>query len=212
MKSILDFIYNGSTNVQENQLTQFLVTANDLKIRGLVETSKLQADKISQSLDIGTTKEEVDSDDDADDDGQIMIPDSEPEVAETHMITPEGFNAAVDESIHDDLGPDYGPPLVESPAAALRAHVTPDNKYKREKLMSPQFATPFSCTICGKSFAYKHVLENHVETHLDNAYPCDICNKIFKTRNSLKSHLSQRHRPAAANNSISYKTEPHPNI
>ena len=34
MNSILDFIYFGSTNVQENQLTTFLVTANELKILG----------------------------------------------------------------------------------------------------------------------------------------------------------------------------------
>ena len=69
------------------------------------------------------------------------------------------------------------------------------NQNERMMFGSPMLAA-FSCTVCGKSFAYKHVLENHIETHMDNAYPCDICNKIFKTRNSLKSHLSQKHRNA----------------
>ena len=40
MKSILDFIYYGQTNVNENQLSVFLQSANDLKICGLVENNK----------------------------------------------------------------------------------------------------------------------------------------------------------------------------
>merc|ERR1712098_644120 len=42
-------IYFGSTNVQENQLTTFLVTANELKILGLVETSNLQKNNVNHS-------------------------------------------------------------------------------------------------------------------------------------------------------------------
>merc|ERR1712243_173809 len=49
MNTILDFIDFGSTNVQENQLTTFLVTANELKILGLVETSNLQKKNVNHS-------------------------------------------------------------------------------------------------------------------------------------------------------------------
>ena len=141
MESILDFIYIGSTTVDEDDLTNFLETAQDLKINGLIDpkersSSQPETDNnyyISDSLVVGEQNTE----------GQVEV--------ETSKA------------------------LVSTPVS----RVTP---------------SLFSCTVCGKSFSYKHVLENHIETHMDNSYNCEICHKIFKTKNSLKSHLSQRHR------------------
>lgn len=53
----------------------------------------------------------------------------------------------------------------------------------------------FECQLCGKVSRMKHVIMNHIETHLNGiVYECTLCNKSFKTRNSLSVHKSIYHR------------------
>jgi len=186
MKSILDFIYFGSTNVQENQLTTFLVTANDLKILGLVETSKRQKSNFDQNQ--GNSKNNSNEVND-----HITINDAEEDIADQEAVDTGMFGS---DFVDCSKTPTTVSKVEKKEEVEMMGALTPIfNQNERMMFGSPMLAA-FSCTVCGKSFAYKHVLENHIETHMDNAYPCDICNKIFKTRNSLKSHLSQKHRNA----------------
>ena len=190
MNSILDFIYHGSTNVHENQLTTFLETANDLKIRGLVETSKLQRIEAAPDNEEQSTRRRSRSRS-----GNSIKKESPSSPLNNDLgMTDDSSmdHVEIDESemVDDPIDPTYG--------QDTSSHQTPD---KRMSLIHPgqtvaKTLSPYmhKCTVCGKSFSYKHVLENHIETHFNNAYPCDVCQKIFKTRNSLKSHLSQKHR------------------
>ena len=195
MKSILDFIYHGSTNVNENQLTTFLEAANDLKIRGLVETSQLHAERFpkddsqTQSELLKTSSGKYDDIAEDEPSDHILIDEDELKI--------EANNANIQ---------DMGSSSRES------TMVSPNNSTPQRRRMKPGLYTAnivatlgqtweptwntnsHTCKVCGKSFAYKHVLENHIETHMDCSYPCDECHKIFKTRNSLKSHISQKHR------------------
>ena len=205
MKSILDFIYYGQTNVNENQLSSFLQSANDLKICGLVETEK----RGHLSRYLKKNSEEV----------GLREPEAQPEpVGEDNILTNLEIKSEItNESPPPNLITDVDP-LIDSDDKKMEPGKAKNyssdisdidvNKYldkvtyqqRLEKMEKRNFATQntwpctFSCTICGKAFNYKHVLENHIETHMDNSYPCEICQKHFKTRNSLKSHLSQRHR------------------
>ena len=148
MESILSFIYYGSTDVNEDELTTFLEIAKDLKINGLID---------------GKEKSEIKSESNVNDYSSCLLV-----VDETNIsLDPEAA----------------GSNTVSQP-------------WPRVKPERSQGSGQFTCTLCGKSFSYKHVLENHIETHMDNgnAYNCELCNKFFKTKNSLKSHLSQRHR------------------
>ena len=52
----------------------------------------------------------------------------------------------------------------------------------------------FICKECGKVFAKKQILANHIEIHMNIKHDCGLCGKSFKTKNSLKSHVSQRHK------------------
>ena len=204
MKSILDFIYHGSTNVHENQLTAFLETAHDLKIRGLVEPSKVHQ---VQKLD------RIENDDDMDhveiDENELIsdvdVPNVDEEIAvsEYDMKGPPPVPKIETNSIEDrsKFSQLRTPPKKKlqssfqfnSPESKRMKFVYGESFHQESStIMTPPAV--FGCKVCGKSFSYKHVLENHIETHMDNEYPCDVCNKIFKTRNSLKSHLSQKHR------------------
>lgn len=199
MNSILDFIYHGSTNVHENQLTTFLETANDLKIRGLVETSKLQ--RLEAASDSTQEQSARTRNRSRSQSGNSIKRESPSPLNADLAMTDDSSYAAeeldhveIDENelVDDPIDPNFGQ------TGKTSSHQTPD---KRMSLYHPDQTVKSSispykhnCTVCGKSFSYRHVLENHIETHYNNAYPCDVCQKIFKTRNSLKSHLSQKHR------------------
>lgn len=197
MKSILDFIYFGQTNVNENQLSSFLQSANDLKICGLVDTNKRGhlARHIKKNSDNSDLKE-VETESGPQD---KLLTDLE--------IKSETFNESPPPNMitEVDIGVDpLNHPDVRKQIKAQNYRSDSDvNQYlekvicqqRLEKIEKRQSGiASFCCTICGKAFGYKHVLENHIETHTDNSYSCEICQKTFKTRNSLKSHLSQKHR------------------
>lgn len=56
---------------------------------------------------------------------------------------------------------------------------------------------PFSCEVCGKAYAQKVSLENHISSshtgkkkvHLVKPYPCEICGKGFTQKGNMKTHM-----------------------
>lgn len=49
---------------------------------------------------------------------------------------------------------------------------------------------PFKCTVCGKEFGYKHVLQNHERTHTgEKPFVCSVCKKCFTRDHHLKTHV-----------------------
>ena len=191
MKSILDFIYYGQTNVNENQLSVFLQSANDLKICGLVENNK--RGNLTRHLKKNSdNSEEAVTESDPLTDLEIKS-ETDNESPPPNMITE--VDIGVDPLNHPDERKRIKAQNYTSDSDVnqyLEKVICQQRLEKMEKRQSG--IASFCCTICGKAFGYKHVLENHIETHSDNSYPCEICQKTFKTRNSLKSHLSQKHR------------------
>ena len=52
------------------------------------------------------------------------------------------------------------------------------------------------CDVCGKSFATKGKVKEHMATHNDKPdprYQCHICNKFLKQENSFRKHMVNTH-------------------
>ena len=51
-----------------------------------------------------------------------------------------------------------------------------------------------SCEVCGKQFAWKIHLTNHMKAHSNNKdVVCDLCGKAFVEKNSLAKHHVRMH-------------------
>ena len=52
----------------------------------------------------------------------------------------------------------------------------------------------WECKVCGRSFARKDHLKQHVETHLEGvSFDCPMCEKTFRSRNALAIHKHRNH-------------------
>uniref|UniRef100_A0A2R5LIB8 Putative c2h2-type zn-finger protein n=1 Tax=Ornithodoros turicata TaxID=34597 RepID=A0A2R5LIB8_9ACAR len=48
----------------------------------------------------------------------------------------------------------------------------------------------FLCSVCNRSFGYKHVLQNHERTHTgEKPFECKVCQKRFTRDHHLKTHM-----------------------
>lgn len=54
----------------------------------------------------------------------------------------------------------------------------------------PNIKLPFSCNLCGKSFAKQMYLENHARGHMEKLHKCKHCDKAFVRISLLKRHLT----------------------
>lgn len=49
---------------------------------------------------------------------------------------------------------------------------------------------PFTCGLCGKSFAYNHVLKLHEKVHLvERLYKCNLCAETYTSKKTLDKHI-----------------------
>jgi len=55
----------------------------------------------------------------------------------------------------------------------------------------------FCCEVCGKEFASKNKVKEHMSTHndaQDPKYQCPICHKFMKQSNSYRKHMVNVHK------------------
>ena len=174
---IVDYVYQGSVDVMQEDLDEFLNIAKDLKIKGLTERQPEQESVLHQEQDVlEDLQDELHLEERADsqwvdpvDDCLVNSNDFEEDFHENQIRT---------ESIVESK-------MVDDASINLEARI--DEKIERKN-------GNLRCTVCGKISQNKHVLRNHIETHLGISHPCSSCGKYYKTTNSLRKHISTSRR------------------
>ena len=179
--SILDFLYTGEANVQQDDLDSFLAIAEEIKLRGLAgETSRdvkeheepkhFEKVKMSKELFTSTTG------------NKELAPNANAFTNPfTSLAIPSkyGFNPdALDDQVKSMM--ERGQKMI--PGGTNRKGM-------------PKQATSFVCKVCGKE-GLQHQIKNHIEAkHLEGVFvPCDYCDMTSSSRVSLAMHKRKFHK------------------
>ena len=177
LKSIMDFIYTGEVEIAENDLSELLEIAFELKIKGLSNRRFPKNEPKEQQTQHVKPKNENTN------------------TAENNHL----------DSIEEDLGNFFG--LNESKSVQLENQNPTELKDQTgtsvdlqvESLMVSSYdslsgKTLWKCAQCDYSPKHKNTLKEHVETHIQGIQKeCALCEKTFSTTNSLRVHKIRTH-------------------
>ena len=166
MENILNYIYYGEVNINQDDLDRFLNTAQRLKLEGL----------ISQDGETGIKRQN-------DDDYQVDIEEDscEQEIINVKEVPGNGQLNYLKRKIIIDSA-EYG--SIEELDAKIMEHVEKDDNGK------------WKCTICEKTkFKCQRDAREHLEIHFDGlSFPCPDCDAKPKSRKGLRLHIARNHR------------------
>jgi len=217
LASIIDFIYYGEVNIYQEDLNEFLTTAEDLQIKGL--TGKIPTQARSDSIEgykskniINTTmgknfqqkpayiKKECNILDASEETKDYALDRLDMSEQFTDVNTYEESNGSV---IYDIGSIDENKAINENESEAKEI-VSIDPDIDLEELdrqiysMMEKIGTLWTCKLCGKTAdgGKRQNIKSHIESyHISGAsHPCNDCNKTFKTRNSLYNHVGRLHK------------------
>ena len=187
--AIVDFLYLGEANIQQEDLDDFLALAEELQLKGLTgsgsatnggteETTKksnndeliqLQHPKLKAiSNDVGGAETQVDE----------LIQDNNTQNWKANCIVP--FDAG----------------LINVPQELAKEDIEAKKMSMIERVEDG--ISNWRCTMCGKTTKSGSPIidiKRHTEIHFEGAsYPCNRCGKVSRSSNALRRHVSSYHR------------------
>jgi len=167
IEAILDFIYYGEVNVEEEDLNVFLTGAQDLGIKGLDNRDETEDESENQPA-----KENVD------------VKREENDRYVMNAIDFMDDNYSVEETSVSDIISEAEAFSREESGVSLSG----DDMIELRNGI-------FTCTKCDKSFSSKPNLRRHTEVHTTGVtHPCVVCGKTYSTKNSLQKHKYTYHK------------------
>ena len=169
MESVLDFIYQGETNILQEDLDGFLLIAEELQLKGLVgdEEKPLTATK-DPKMKVKTLSENI----------------NKIQREETTHCEPD----------HRQFE-DYGTLVSTGSQGKRLVPMAIDEDVARSvDGMIVKQDNVWTCTVCHFKSMNRGHLKEHVETHIEGLeYPCNYCGKIMRSSASLRIHLRKFH-------------------
>ena len=185
LQDILDYMYNGETNIFQEGLDKFLSIAQRFKIMGLLQKEENNFDSDHQQYQ--TNQEDTFSPGDL---TKAELINESFELKERKSYTPNN--------------PMQRPVQRNNTNRAISLNVDDVNNInqKADELIETLPDGSLKCTHCGKIASKGSVkqvcrrnMRNHAETHLEGlSFDCHLCGKIFRSRNSLNCHRSVYHK------------------
>ena len=186
LEQVLEFIYTGKCEIQQENLEMFLSCGNALGIQRLAE----HAESEDETLKIGKNKTEILSEayidtgtilaleKAADEDEEKMEHLQMGSVSAGHIkiTSSEDQTDKLDECTGEDGNLQIG--IVE----AVQMKTSKDIRTKR-----------FLCTICDYKTHRRGYLRDHESWHAGKVFKCNQCDSAAKSRASLKGHVKTMH-------------------
>ena len=202
LNAVIDFMYQGEVNVPQDNLSQFLATAEDLKVKGLSgyggQFGGGGGDGGGQLSDFGEAGAQQQQ--------QLIIGSSwgnelQEENKESDILNTmkREYNNEFNEDIQ---GYNESLVIVEEEPNVINEKIIEVNaeldKQIEENLIKSNGA--WTCKVCGKFANHKSKLKQHVETHINGfSHPCGLCGKSYRSRNVLRMHMSRDHKNKSQN-------------
>ena len=195
--AIIDFIYQGETDIFQDNLDSFLSSAEDLCLKGLAkENNALKEEKCPNQLKplkpSGLKFQHK------------SIIDSPPNYLSDPYDQPQSHSGSVNQTEENDLhtySQDQEPILdrtVGIPEDYSQTYKvgTNDNFNGTLNSMISKIGDNWTCNPCGKVTKDRGNLKRHVENmHTQGLeFPCTRCDKLFRSKKCLYNHNASKHK------------------
>ena len=171
--AMVDFLYFGEANVKQENLDAFLGLAEELKLKGLTNSSG--TDNLDQETELPPTKNK-----------ERWYPD------ESNSNMPQ----ALDKHKQNARMGSTSNAVVSVEAEQLDEQINSMMALTQNKMtVGKNTTTSWACKVCGKEDQKpnikSHIEANHITSNV--SYSCDICGKVSRSRNGLRFHKAKHH-------------------
>ena len=179
--AIVDFLYFGEANVNQENLDAFLGLAEELKLKGLTGSAKPNDEEC-----VAKTPPE-----------KKIAPKKEHRAESTQSFTnPLNINSNPNADTESFSMTPVALGLVSTDGQQLDQQITSMMNIT-ENLMTTgnQSVRVWTCNVCGKegqrANIKTHIEANHIVSNVSHS--CDICGKISRSRDGLRQHKAKEH-------------------
>ena len=184
---IVDFLYKGEVNIDQENLNEFLALAEDLQLKGLTETGgndvkeSLKPQEFNRNASRSLKPAKISSN------NHNTKAWGENKIVEAQKdINPGGILSVIQDFQTAQTGNKSGVTFQDG---------FDDLEMEIGKLMTKVDGKGWTCVACGKTDQKinikKHIEGHHIER---SDHFCNICGKHCRSRNALQKHMSTNHR------------------
>ena len=170
--AMVDFLYIGEANVKQENLDAFLGLAEELKLKGLTNSSGL--DNLDQETESPPTKNE------------------EWHPVESNSNMPQALNQYKQNARKVPTSN----AVVSVEAEQLDEQINSMMALTQNKMtVGKNTTTSWACKVCGKE-DQKPNIKSHIEAnHITStdSYSCDVCGKVSRSKTGLRFHKARQH-------------------
>jgi len=178
--SIIQFIYLGQTQVEQNNFDTFMLTAKELEIKGLI-TDLNNREKKHQTPEIQEKQEPKEQEDW--DRSHFQNP-----TMDDNAIVVDGDEIESNSQQENEYeGPIYNP-FIQS----FNFPNTPRGNFQTKRAVSHE--KRHACDQCDyRGLTPQHVREHKMSIHEGIKFSCDLCDKVYSHPNNLRTHKKTKH-------------------
>ena len=175
---MVDFLYFGEANVNQENLDVFLSLVEELRLKGLTES---RAEPNAEVLKTNASEQE-----------RYVEIRNRVDRTISNVPTPSKEY----KNIHETLAEHSSTALVSLEAHQLDEQIKSMMTRTEKKMTSGNTSkAAFACNQCGKEGQWQnirtHIEANHIANNISHS--CDICGKVSRSRDGLRKHKTKEH-------------------